>query len=220
MSGTIPGGSTSAKLDKAVRALDDGRAHEAERLALDALETARNKSDFAAMAETVPVLKSARELRWKAALAVGDSIRIMETAPDEDTVVEPGCHLVEPPRVGADARNLRLAAAAQQVPVLVLCREPLTDLKLRPIVAIGRITIRARVLPAENDAAPDIDWFLAALNELGEAAIDSLDAGIDLTKRIDGLLDRLDSIPDHVGLHDALEATCREAAAAAAADTA
>ena len=218
MSASTRSRSLHGNIAKARQALADGRSFEAERIALETLEGARTCDDFAVMAEVVPVLKSARALRWEAALAVDGQIHILESKPDEETIVEPGCYLIEPPLVGADSKNLRLAAFAQEVPVLTVCREPLTDLKLRPIVAIGRITVRARVLPSEDDARPDLDWYLAALNELGESAIDSLDTGALVTKQIDGLMDRLDSIPDHAGLHDALEALCRHAAEDAARD--
>ena len=216
MSGSTGSKSLHENMKKASKALAEGRSYEAERIALETLEAARTCNDFGLMAEIVPILKSARSVRWEAALAVAGGIRFLESKPDEDTIVEPGCYLIEPPLVGADSKNLRLAALAQEGPVLTVCREPLTDLKLRPIVAIGRITVRTRVLPSDDDAQPDIDWYLAALNELGETAIDSLDSGALLTKQIDGLLDRLDSIPDHNGLHDALEALCRHAAKEAA----
>ena len=51
-----------------------------------------------------------------------------------------------------------------------------------------------------------------ALDELGEAAIESVDTGIDIVKQVDALLDRIATIPEHARLHDALEETCRLAA--------
>lgn len=210
-------GSTSKSLQEdlalASKALSEGRVFDAEKLALTVLEAARSVSDFTTMADTLPVLRDARAARLEAAIAVSDELKRLEARPEEDDVVEPGCYLIEPPLVGADARALRLAALAQQVPVATVCREPLTEMKLRPIVVIGRITVRARVLPAADDANPDMAWFLTAMNEIGETAIESVDTGTLLLKQIDALLDRLDSIPDHSRLHDALEAICRVAAA-------
>ena len=46
----------------------------------------------------------------------------------EDMELEPGCYLVRPPLVGADARRLRLAAFEREIPVTVICREPRTQL--------------------------------------------------------------------------------------------
>ena len=197
------------ELANAKSALKAKKAFEAERIALSVLETARSSCDFMSMCKALPILRDARVLRVEAALNAADGIRVLESRLEEGQVVEPGCYLVEPPHVGADARNLRLAALEQEVPVAIICREPLTQMQLRPIVAIGRITVRARVLPADDDASPDLDWFLAAMNEIGETAIESLDTGAAILKQIDGLMDRLDSIPDHPRLHDALEEICQ-----------
>ena len=218
MSGTRSKSLTAA-LAEAAEALDAGRFFEAERTALGVLENARQASDFSMMAEAIPTLKAARKERVAAALKAGDGrIRHLEARPEEDESVEPGCYLVEPPLVGADARALRLAGLEQEVPVVTVCREPLTQMNLRPIVAIGRITVRARVLPADEDANPDLDWFLSSMNEIGETAIDSLDSGAAILKQIDGLMDRLDSIPDHERLHDVLEELCRIASSAEESD--
>lgn len=207
-----------ADFKKAKSALKAKNAFEAERIALGVLEAARSSCDFNLMCEVLPILRDARTLRVEAALTATDEIRFLEHPIEEGQKVEPGCYLVEPPRVGADARNLRLAALEQEVPVAIICREPVTQMQLRPIVAIGRITVRARVLPADNDAHPDIDWFLSAMNEIGETAIDSLDTGAAILKQIDGLMDRLDTIPDHPRLHDALEEICQIADSAQAPD--
>ena len=185
---------------------------EAERTALAALEAARSSNDFRSMAAIIPTLRTARGARLEAALDASRSVRHLEARPEEDDVVEPGCYLVQPPLVGADARALRIAAFEQEVPVAVICREPMTDLKLRPVVAIGRITVRARVLPAADDSNPDLDWLLAAMNEIGETAIESVDTGTPVPKQVDALLDRLDSIPDHARLHDVLAEACLVAA--------
>ena len=103
-------------------------------------------------------------------------------------------------------------AIEQELPVAVLCREPLTQLGFQPVVSIGRITIRTKVDPPENPSNPDLEWFKYALDELGEAAIESIDTGTDVVKQVDALLDCIATIPEHARLHDALEETCRLAA--------
>ena len=55
-------------------------------------------------------------------------------------------------------------------------------------------------------------WVRYALDDLGEAAIDSIDTGTELIKQVDTLLDCIATIPEHARLHDALEETCRLAA--------
>ncbi len=219
MSQSTKNNTLQANLKKAKSALKKKNAFEAERIALSVLESARSSCDFNSMCEVLPILRDARSLRVEAALTATEEVRLLERPIQEGETVEPGCYLVEPPRVGADARNLRLAALEQEVPVAIVCREPITQMQLRPIVAIGRITVRARVLPADNDAQPDLNWFMSAMNEIGETAIDPLDTGAAILKQIDGLMDRLDSIPDHPRLHDALEEICQIANSAQEPDT-
>ena len=55
---------------------------------------------------------------------------------------------------GADARRLRLLAAAGEVPAGVLCREPTSQLGLIPIVAIGPLgAVRTKVKPPREGRA-------------------------------------------------------------------
>jgi hypothetical protein len=201
-------------LAAANKALKSGKFFVAERAAFAAVAEARAALDFQMMASALPVLRDARKQRVDAAIDASEGIRHMDEPFEEGDKVKAGCILVDPPFVGADARAIRLAALEQDVPVAILCREPLTQMRLRPIVAIGQITVRTRVVPPDDDDNPDLDWFLAARNELGETAIESLDTGAEILRQIDGLLDRLDSIPEHPRLHDALEEICLIAAAA------
>lgn len=214
MSSTTKKRQSSTGLKDASKALDAGDFFQAEALADQALETARAALDFKSMSDILPILRDARSLRFQEALAVSDEIRHMEAPFEEGDSVEPGCILVQPPFVGADARAMNIAALEQRVPVAIVCREPLTEMKLRPIVAIGRITVRTKVLRAADDANPDMDWFVSALYELGETAIESLDTGAEITRQIDGLMDRLATLPTHARLHDALAETCIIAAEA------
>ena len=201
--------SPSRMIDSAVAALDAGNWFEAERMSLQLIENARGVLDFDSMAAGVPVLRDARMARFEAAFKIADgAIRLLENHVDEETVAEPGCWLIQPPLVGADARNLRAAALEQQVPVAVLCREPLTQLGLQPIVSIGRITIRTKIDPPTDGSNPDIEWYRYALDELGESAIDSIDTGTEITKQVDALLDRVNTVQEHARLHDALEEAC------------
>ena len=111
-----------------------------------------------------------------------------------------------------EARRLRLAALRRESPVAVMCREPLSMLRLCPVVAIGQMTIRARIDPPKNWDKPDHKWFGGAMEKLGDAAIEMLDTGLELDRQIDFLMAALDSVPDHEKLHQALEALCKQAA--------
>jgi hypothetical protein len=200
-------------LDTAKKAFEAKRWFEAELMTLKLIEDARGTFDFDTMAAGVPVLRDARMARFEEAFRIADdSIRLLTESLDEDAVATPGCWLIQPPLVGADGRNLRALAIEQEVPVAVLCREPLTQLGLQPIVSIGRITIRTKIDPPAQPQSPDMDWYRYALDELGESAIDSVDTGIDIVKQVDALLDRINTVQEHARLHDALEETCRLAA--------
>lgn len=183
---------------------------EAEARAAEALQAARAANRFGEMGRILLPLQEARRQR-AAEAAERSKVRVLSKAPAEDAAIAPGLVLVEPPLVGADARRLRLGALEQQVPLLVLCREPITAAKTCPIVAIGGVTIRTRIEPPRRLEAPTKAWFLAALEQLGDAAIASIDPGQDLLRRIDHLLACLEAHPDHERLHQALAELCREA---------
>ncbi|MBB48136.1 MAG: hypothetical protein CMJ33_06255 [Phycisphaerae bacterium] len=202
----------SKKLGAAIAAMEKNDFFEAESMALTLLEDARGVFDYDAMAAAIPVLKSAREARAKAALEIDAPIRRLDAPIEEGQSFEGGCWLIDPPRVAADGRTIRTTAFEEKVPVIVLCREPMTRLGLRPIVSIGRTTVRTKIEPADDSENPDLDWFLGSIDMLGDHAIATIDTGTDIVKQIDGLLDRLSAIPEHPGLHDALEEACLIAA--------
>ncbi len=198
-------------IEKAAGALRRKRFFESERLSSKALGLARQEGDFARMAKVVPVLRDARWGRYAQALDVGTLTIIAEPFP-EQIQVKPGCYLVQPPLVGADARRLRLTALAAEVPVAVVCREPITALKTCPVVAISSgATVRIRINPPADIHHPDLEWFAEAMVALGDAAIESIDPEQEIDRRIDGLLARLETVPEHDELHLCLLEACREA---------
>ena len=203
----------SRQIESAKKAFDSKLWFEAERSALKIVEDARGVFDFDSMAAALPILRDARMARFEEAFEIAQgTIQKLEEPIDEDFKVTPGCWLIQPPFVGSDARTIRALAIEHELPVAALCKEPLTQLGLQPVVSIGRITIRTKVEPSSNPSDPDVDWVKYALDELGEAAIESVDTGIDIVKQVDALLDRIATIPEHARLHDALEETCRLAA--------
>ena len=204
-------------LGKASDALVKGKVFEAERLAERALAAARQERDFTRMSAIVDLLLQARKARMELALAV-NRITIINEPVGENIKVKPGCYLIQPPQVASDARRLRLAALATDVPALVLCREPLTQTKLVPVVAISPgITIRTKVPPPQDSAKPDVDWLLAAVEDLGNWAIDTIDAALPAGRRMEVLLDCLDALPEHENLHRALQQACEACALEASA---
>ena len=211
----MPRESKSRKIDdlmaKASEALSKTEYFEAERLAGKALINAFQACDFEQMARIVMPLQEARRLRVQLALDVGTITIIDEQPVIEGMEINPGCYLLRPPRVGADARRLRIAGLEQEIPVAVVCHEPLTMLKLCPIVAItpGK-SFRATMKPPDPEK-PDLAWFVDAMKAIGDAAIQTIDLVKPAPRRVENLMECLEAIPDHEQLHQVLEATCREA---------
>ena len=198
-------------LAKAEQALSRHQWFEAERLALKALELARAAREFEEMARITLPLQETRRQRMQVAAEIG-KITIVNESVAEDTKIPAGCYLIQPPAVGADARRLRLALLEREAPSLVLCREPRTAMGLCPIVSIGQVTIRTRINPPKNWDKPSFSWYLAALEQLGDAAIASIDRGMEPARQVDALLQCVDSHPDHEKLHQALAEACKLAA--------
>lgn len=197
----------------ATDALARKRFFEAERLAAAAVAAARRADDFHGIVRAVEPLWEARRRRFEAAQKAR-RVEIVAAPLPEQPTVETGCFLVQPPLVAADARRLRLLAMEKSVAVAVLCREPITAMGDCPIVAItAGATIRTKIDPPKVLERPDISWFVDALQLLGDAAIDGIDPVMEVERRVDAVLARIDAIPDHEGLHRFLVETCQEAAA-------
>jgi hypothetical protein len=114
--------------------------------------------------------------------------------------------------VGADARRARLASLARNHAVAILCREPTNDMGLVPIVAIGGVTVRTRIKGWGKASKVDFQWFVEAIEQLGDSAIESLDVGQEPDRQVDDLMNALDSVPEHEKLHQTLVACCKLAA--------
>lgn len=169
----------------------------------------------------VMALADRRADRRGAALDAG-RLTVVHEPFEEEVVLEAGLYLLHPPLlVGADARRIRLLAVEQRVPVVAVCREPVTTIGLCPVVAISPgCTIRTKLRPPAtwDDAEAVADWMMLAHDALGDAAVDQLDSELPATRRLEQLLDRLDAIPEHRELHEAIAAIIPEAIAEARED--
>ena len=77
---------------------------------------------------------------------------------------------------------------------------------------MGQITVRVRIDPPRKWEKPDLAWYIEACEQLGDAAIEALDRDAEPARQVDALLERLDTVPDHEKLHQALAELCKEAA--------
>lgn len=237
-----------ALMEQASTALVARQYFQTERLCLDALEQAFRAADFHRMARIMLPLQEARRQKRDIAVETG-RVCIVDSVVPNPGEIKAGMYLIKPPRVGLDGRLLREAADREEVPVLIVVREPTTRAGLCPVVALGPVTVRARVAeyvasdkngslggkvekgadakskkpvksktgesgvmekPAEN--IPDAAWMLAASEALGDASIAEIDPARPVVSRVEELYLRLQGIPDHEKLHQALRATCEEAA--------
>lgn len=199
-------------MDKASDLLVKTKYFDAEKIAGEALQLARQANDFDRMARIIMPLQEARRQRLLKAYATK---KVFVLDHEEDlpiSKIKPGCYLLQPMLVGADGRRFRLAAWEAQVPVAVLTREPITQLRQQPIVAITPgLTIRTKVDMPKNVEDPELEWFIRAMEEMGEWAMSTIDPEMEVTRRVDALLLRLDAHPEHEGLHQMLRAACEEA---------
>ncbi len=209
-------GKLVAMVAHAAEAAEEGRFFEAEREASQVLQLARQTNDYDLMVQAIEPLCAARMGRLAAAVDIG-TVTINDRPITEDITVPAGAYLIQPPQVGMDARRLRLACLTHEVPVLVICREPITQLKMCPVVLIAPgATVRTKIEPPDDIAAPDLPWMLSALAALGDWAISSLDETMPVERRIGALYDRVEAVPEHEGVHRALQAACREACSSSA----
>ncbi len=199
------------QMEMAEAALRRGNWFESERCGQRGLEMARSAEEFTAMARICLLLQEARRLRLQAAFTA-KKVFLLNEGIMEEIKVHAGCYVVEPPLVGADARRLRLAALRDEIPVAILCREPVNRAGLCPVVALGAVTVRTRIQPPKNPDKPTLSWIAAAIESLGDSAVESVDVGHDLDKQIDNVMAKLDAIPDHEGLHQLLMDLCERAA--------
>lgn len=225
-------GGVDRLMERASAALEKMHYFEAERLALRALVRAHGRFDFERMSRIVLPLQEAR--RQKRQLAVESGWRALLASMAElgaaREVPMPGCYLLQPPLIAADARGLREAADAAGVPVLVVTREPLTLEGKWPVVAVGPgaaggVSVRARVDPpvslervegrvtkdsyGQGWELPRAEWFEGAAEAMGDAAIAKLRAEDPAAWRVEELMEYLDAHPDHEKLHQRLEENCR-----------
>lgn len=202
-------------MERASLALERGEYFEAEGLCVRAIVAARRDDDFERMARICMPLQEARRQIRQIASDAGRIILVREIMLRVDEPL-PGFYLVEPPLIGLDARTVRDLLLRKRVPAVVLAREPETRSGKWPIVGVGGgepLPVVARVqLDAPPNGKPTPSWLLAAQEALGDAAIAQVKPDWPADHRVDDLFERLEAVPDHEKLIQALEHACRDAA--------
>lgn len=205
-------------LEKSARdASSRGDWFEADRSAYEAVSLAYAMDSYGRMPEMLELLKQSRGRRFREAIETGE-LNVVEDPQSRDELLNtevsgdlaPGCYLVQPPLVGADGRNIRDLFFEMGVPALVVVREPKTERGFWPVVMVGPVTVRAYVAPPEGER-PTIEWMEEAVYELGDSAIETVNADAEPVVRINELMDRLGTVVLHDRLIDVLIETCGEA---------
>lgn len=197
-----------------------------------ALDRARAADDFERMSRIVlPLQEARRQIRQLACDAGPRQLVTQRLKPSE---MRPGLYLCQVPMIAAEARDVRELAEARSIPAMVLCREPMTRSGKWPIAAVTKgglvdtVTIRVQVAPPAgvqathdqpnstitrdtNTSVPTPEWFQAASEALGDAAIARVKPDLPASWRVDELMVYLESIPDHEKLHQRLAEACRDA---------
>ena len=223
MSSLFPASEIDAMMDRVCGLMAAAEYFDAERLALRSLRAARRNLDFERMARIVLPLQEARRQKRGAALDAG-VVALVRTADAIPRPLVPGCYLLQPPMIGRDGRTLRETLDRKRLPAAVLTREPLTRTGRWPIVGVGPMVVRTQVAPPwpierveksiskdDDRRLPPVEWFAAASEALGDAALAAMVEGDHPHYRVDDLLDFLDAHPEHEKLHQALEGACRAA---------
>ena len=210
-------------MEKASQDLAQRRYFESAARSWNALFMARRIADLERMARiTMPLQEARRQIR-EIACEQGPAV-LVRGPEDLPQPFRAGCYLVQPPMIGADGRALRLTAEKRKIEAFVLTREPMTRKGLWPLVGVGVVSTRAQVKPPVElervedrmtkdafDGPIPIEWFVAAGEALGDAAIAKLDPEHSPWWHVDDLLEALDAVPEHEKLHQRLERACREA---------
>ncbi|MFW5653540.1 MAG: hypothetical protein ACOC0P_05800 [Planctomycetota bacterium] len=185
-------------MDEASEALVNRRYFDCERLANKALHDAWVAQEYELLARICMPLQEARRQRRLLAADSGQVVLLDSDLPSLKSKLSPGCYVIAPPNVGADARRLAEAAFEQQVPVIAFACEPVTQAGLLPLVVIGPTTIRTKV-PSPGDFSPT--WCLNAIEALEKQALSQIDEGRSLDRQVDDLVDLLDALPESEEIH-------------------
>ena len=212
------------RIEAARSAQKSGKAGPCQSAAIEALHMALGQLSFEAMIDLAEPLRWSIRARHAAAVKAGTLTLIDDQLPSAGSVAS-GCYVVCPPRVGADGRLLREQALREDVPVVVVVREPPAMDGRWPVVALGPTTVRTKLLPPAGVteprperpgmtvpwSLPTMDWVVEALAALGEEAVTQSMVCSTADARVESLAECIIAHPDSERLVEALVSACKYA---------
>lgn len=212
-----------AALD-ALRQARSIRDHERmARICMPLLEARRLIRQQACDAGPVRVVASAEELSSRPVAPgcvliqpplVGIRARELRAAATEDRVPLSVLAREPRPRTGPNAGLWPIVAVGERDPESLIRAgpTPLITLRVYRPPPPGVVPDDASPTRDRITAPIGVDWFMAAQEALGDAALRAMPAGEPAAVRVDDILDLLDALPDHEKLWQALAQACRDAA--------
>jgi len=180
----------------------------AENSASATIDLQRASGNWEKLANTLGILCDARQSIAQIARN-SNPVQLIHDMEFAESIREDGRYLVTPPLVARDASILDHALKSKGISAIVLCREPTTQLKLCPIVALGSgVTIRVQIDEPDNPEKPLCGWFDNAVESLGAAVLSKLDTETSFSRQLNFLLVHISAVPSCVDVYQAAIKLC------------
>lgn len=200
-------------MDRASRALADMDYLACEALCLEALAEARDQRRFGCYARVLMPLQEAR--RQRRMIAAQGEVRLDSSRPGFDadlwlTEQRAGCIVLTHPHTADDARALDERARREKKFIEVLFADSVSDVPSWTLRSYDGPEVSCDVpSPAPGPGQSPAQWFLYATEQLGDAALRSIDDSLRGEALIRDLEARLWVFPDHELLHQRLAQAAR-----------
>ena len=172
------------------------------------IHQSRVGNNWKQLVKAVELLKKSQKERVSCSKN-GRRVQVIDSHEAYEAISEGGRYLVRPPLVGRDAATLQESLDEKGLAAVVLCREPVTQLGLCPVVTLGATTIvRACVEEPSNPNKPTAEWFDSAVDELGRTVVDKADTLETLDRKLDYLIGHLGAVPCCERLYDVIITIC------------
>ena len=169
--------------------------------AIAEIDIARSALQWEALGDAIEKLRSARSLRARAAQN-GKRVQIIQETGGCEAPDDGGRYLVQPPLVARDAGVLDTLCKSLGISAVIACREPVTNLGLCPIVALGSgVIVRVQVEAPKNSEKPTCAWFDHAIEELGDHVLEQVQQQSTEQRQLDYLIAHFSAIPTHMRVY-------------------